>query len=442
MINWTIGSHFTNYVIEKMNLKTIITSKKFLKKVKADLGNALDILMFTEDMKAKLSTFDKLVGAWTSAQSVKTILESLGADKIDRDDTAVILFTSGSTGHPKGVPLTHRNIMANQKSSMCNLDIRSSDAFLVPLPCFHVFGFMVSLLGILLGARTIFYPDPLDAQGLKKEITKWAASVIFFAPTFYRHLISVSQYIHLKSLRIFISGAEKAPEDLKRYVTNMGAQFLEGYGLTETSPIIAVQSVYDDIKGVGVGKVLEGIDLLIVNPQTLESRDKEQIGEILVAGESVFSGYYQSTLNPFVEIDGRSYFRTGDLGRVDDNGFLILTGRSKRCIKKGGEMVSLVAIEEALLKGAKKQGIVDEKEVASPFAIATVENSSGIQRIILFSEIDIAVDKANKMIIEMGFSRLFKVNEVKKIDQIPVLGSGKVSYGALDELLGKKLEYS
>ncbi len=440
LINWTVGTNFTNHVINEMKLKTVISSNKFLKKVKLENVGDAEIWPL-EEIKNNLTLYDKVLGLWMSAQPKKSILESFGAHSITSHDTAVMLYTSGSTGKPKGVPLTHANLMANHLGAMSSLDLSVSDVFIVPLPPFHVFGFNVSLLGILLGIKTVFSPDPLDTTALKQEIMKWAPSVIFFAPTFYKILINASQPRQLQSIRIWITGAEKAPASLREYVQSLGGILLEGYGLTETSPILAVCSVHDGDKSKGVGRVLSNIDLKIIDPKSLVIREKGQVGEIVVAGPSIFSGYYKSTLNPFIEIKGISYFRTGDLGMVDEDDFLIITGRSKRCIKRGAEMISLVAIEEALLERAKKLGIIDEKEVTSPFALSTTEAKNGTQRLVLFSEIDIALDKANMMIIESGFSRLFKLHEVKYLEQIPVLGNGKVDFVELDKLLGKRVGY-
>ena len=435
-LNWTVGPFFMDHAIDMMEIKHVISSAKFLQRLdNVNLGKALDRLVLAEDLKNELTMMEKLSAALLSKRKARKVLDHFPAQKLRENDLAVVLFTSGTTALPKAVPLTHLNILSNQTSAVDSIDILIDDVIMMALPPFHVFGLTVGLLPLLTGARAVYTPDPLDGSTIAREVLKWRATVIVLAPTFFAHLFRVATISQLKSLRLFVSGAEKAPESLMNFVNKLGdVWLLEGYGLTETSPIITVNQIYTRARG--VGKPVPSCELVIRDPENGKKLDTHQIGEVCVTGKSVFKGYLkQDNSNYFVDIDGKSYFRTGDLGYLDDDGYLFLEGRMKLSFKRGGEMINVVAIETKLFEKAKEKGWVPVDQHQSPFACIPKEVPTGSTKVVLFSEIPISLDDVNKTLIEAGFARLYKVNEIRVVDEIPMLKSGKVCLRKLYEML-------
>ncbi|MBS0584748.1 MAG: AMP-binding protein [Verrucomicrobia bacterium] len=437
-LNWTIGSFFMNHAIRLLGISTVISSEKFLQKLDhVDLGDAYDKLVLIEDLRKTLTLKDKIRGALLAKRSTKAILNAFHPQGFKEDDIAIILFTSGTTALPKAVPLTHKNIMANQKSAFENFEMHQSDVILVVLPPFHVFGLHVGLLGLLLGVRAVYSPDPLDGGEIAREILKWQITINAMAPTFFSNLFRSASLSQLKSLRVCVSGAEKAPQSLVNFINKLGdVHFLEGYGLTETSPVIAMNQPHE--KGRGVGKILSCVELIVIDPTGGTKLSVHQIGEICVRGPCTFAGYYkQDNKDVFVEVEGKKYYRTGDLGYFDEDNYLFLQGRLKLSFKRGGEMINVVAVETALFIEAKKKGWVKEDVNRSPFACVPKEVPNQSTKLVLFSEIDIPLDRVNAALLDVGFSRLYKVNEVIVMPEIPYLKSGKVAYSKLFEAVNK-----
>lgn len=438
-LNWTVGSYFMNHAIDLMEIKHILSSGRFLQRLNnVELGKALDKLILAEDIKKGLTLKEKIGGALLAKRPARKILERFPAFKLRENDTAIVLFTSGTTALPKAVPLTHKNILSNQKCAIDSIDLALDDVMIMALPPFHVFGLTIGILPLLTGLRVVFSPDPLDGATIAREILKWRVSMIVLAPTFYSHLFRVATLSQLKSLRVFISGAERAPPSLMNFINKLGdVWFLEGYGLTETSPIISVNQIYTRPRG--VGKIVPSVEAVIVDQESERKLGPHQIGEVCVRGDSVFKGYYkQDNSKNFIEIDGKSYFRTGDLGYLDEDNYLHLEGRLKLSFKRGGEMINVVAIEAVLFQKAKEKGWIPQDQTHSPFACVPKEVPTGATKVVLFSELPLALDQVNAALFEAGFARLYKVNEIKVIDQIPMLKSGKVCLRKLFDMLEEK----
>jgi long-chain-fatty-acid--[acyl-carrier-protein] ligase len=435
-LNWTVGSFFLNHAIDLMEINHVITSEKFMKRLdNVDIGKALERLVTLEEIRKGLTLKDKISGAILAKRKAKTILKRFEGGKFKEDDVAFVLFTSGTTALPKAVPLTHKNIILDQRDVMEAIDLHAEDVLIMPLPPFHVFGLNIGLLGLLIGLRTVYSPDPLDGSHIAKEILKWRVSVLIMAPTFFSHLFRSATLSQLKSVRLCASGAEKAPPTLLEFVQKLGSvMWLEGYGLTETSPMISVNTCHARPRG--VGKIIPSVDLIVRDPESGVKLGVHQVGEICVAGPTIFSGYYkQDNSDYFVEMDGKKYYKTGDLGYFDEDRYLYLEGRMKLTFKRGGEMINLVAVEKALFDKAKEKGWIDQTTSQSPFACAPKEVPGAATRAVLFSEINIALDQVNNALFEAGFSRLYKINEVIIIDELPLLKSGKVCYRKLFDML-------
>jgi acyl carrier protein len=438
MLNWTVGVRSLNHAKDLLNLKAVISSRRFLNKVDSlDLGDIEDVLILAEDMKKKVRLPQKIHAALTSKRSVKGILRKFGLRDVTENDTSVVLFTSGTESYPKAVPLTHRNILENQRGALSCVSFSGMDVMYGVLPPFHSFGFSVTgLFPILCGMRVFYSPDPTDVRSMAEEVYDWKATIFCCAPTFYRNLFRVAARAQLKSIRVFVTGAEKAGEDLFNSVQSLGsgAEMIEGYGITECAPMVTLCRPGE--KPAGVGKPIPGIDLCLVDPDTRKPSPNDKIGEVCIRGPNVFHGYLgHSAPDAFIELDGEKWYLSGDLGTIDNEGNLILGGRLKRFVKIGGEMVSLVALEEELLKVAKAKNWEPLPVEFPSLVVMPIEREKDRPQLILFCTFSTTKEEINKSLNEVGFGRIVKISDVRQIDAIPLTGTSKVHYRKLNEML-------
>ena len=433
LINWTMGPGHLESILALSKTKVILSSWAFLDRLEnVDLSPIEDAIVLLEDVRRAFTLKDKLRALIRSKQSPSTLLSTFNIQGRNEETIAVLLFTSGTENQPKGVPLTHKNIISNQRAALKEVKLQSDDIILGMLPPFHSFGFTLSgLMPLLCGLRAIYSPDPTDGPKLAKLIQQWQITVLCGAPTFLKGIFKNADSNQMKSVRICFSGAEKAPEDLFNAIQALGhCRLFEGYGITECSPVITVNMSEDRTKG--VGKPLFGIKLKIVHPEThLPSPEGEQ-GLILVRGPNVFKGYINpGVASPFVTIDNEEWYVTGDLGYFDQNGALILSGRLKRFIKIGGEMVSLSAVEDALQKKAAEKSIVVSQ--GPILAVCAVEEAGERAKIYVFTCFDSSTEELNRWLKESGFSNLVRIFQVEHIEEIPLMGSGKIFYRLLEQ---------
>jgi len=436
MLNWTLGPRYLEEMMQETGAKTVISSWRFLDRLShVDLGTLIDKLQLLEDIKEEhLSLGTKLRGAFLSMRSVSAILRALHLDQIDENQPSVILYTSGTEAKPKGVPLSHKNILSNQRSAIQCIRVNAKDILYGILPPFHSFGFsVVGLLPLLVGLRVAFYPDPTDGFALAEGIERWNITLFCSPPSFLKGLLNSAKVEQLKTIRWFISGAEKAPPELFERVEKLGigAVVIEGYGITECSPVLTITRA--NLPPKGVGQPLPGIEVCTIHLETNERLPSGAEGEICVRGPNVFNGYLGNPRDPFIEIEGNRWYRTGDIGRLDEEGNLIISGRIKRFTKVGGEMISLGAVEEALVKAFIGQGKISA-DIPS-LAVIADEKKEGQPQLILFSTAAISREEANQILQAQGFSRLVKISGVKKIAEIPLMGTGKTDYRSLQSQL-------
>lgn len=433
MLNWTLGPRYLDEMIKISGLKKIVTSWKFLEKLSnVDLGQCSKMVSAIEDIKQKVSLKDKLYVLYLMTLSPDKLYKKLNLN-LKSSDPAVILFTSGTEAAPKAVPLTHENILFDQKAALSCVKLKSSDILFGALPPFHSFGFsIVGIFPVLSGIKAVYFPDPTDNFAMAEEIKRWKATMICLAPTFLKGVLNAAKKEDLKTIRLFVVGAEKAPKELFERVGEFnGSLLLEGYGITECAPVITLTRPEDPPKG--VGKPLPGISLAIMNLESGELVARGGEGEILVKGANVFPGYLNNPKDPFIILNKEKWYRTGDLGTIDAEGNLHLLGRLKRFTKVGAEMISLGAIEEILLGKLKEKGY-EILEEGLPLAVCVRENGDK-PLFILFTTVDIDVSNVNLLLKEAGFSTLVKISEVKNVEAIPLLGTGKVDYRKLQTLL-------
>ncbi|MBI3901104.1 MAG: AMP-binding protein, partial [Chlamydiia bacterium] len=432
MLNWTLGPRYLDEMLRAGEIQRVISSWRFLDRLShVDLGGVADRLEFLEEIRSKISFFKKLKGLWLSFLSVPSTLRALHLDQMSGEEKAVILFTSGTESNPKGVPLSHRNILANQRSAMQCLTLRADDVIYGILPPFHSFGFSVcGLFPLCGGIRVAFYPDPTDAVALAEGIERWQITLFCSPPSFLKAVFSVAKEAQFRSIRYFVCGAEKTPNELIERVKRLeiDAKIIEGYGITECSPILTLTR--PNLPHIGVGQPLPDISIRMIHPETSKPLPDSVDGEICVRGPNVFQGYLDPrTKDPFIVIDQQQWYRTGDIGHFDEHHNLILSGRLKRFTKLGGEMISLGAIEEALVTQLAKMGrILDELPSLALIADERLEEKP---QLILFSTLFLEKDEANEILREAGFSRLAKIASVRRIEEIPLMGTGKTDYRRL-----------
>lgn len=433
MLNWTLGPRALGDMMKTAEIKTIISSWRFLERVShVDFGDATDAIQLLEDIRENLSLGMKLRGVFSSFLGRKALLLKLNS--FDENQEAVILFTSGTEASPKGVPLSHKNIISDLRSGLQCVEWKSTDLLYGVLPPFHSFGFTVAgLASLLAGIRLALFPDPTDSFALAEGIERWKATIFCSAPSFLKGLLQAAKKEQLKTIRLFVTGAEKTPKDLYDKVANLGngSKIIEGYGITECSPILTL--CRPNMPSVGVGQPLADVQLRTIHPETLEPLAHGAEGEICVRGPNVFNGYLGTQKSPFIELDGQNWYRTGDIGYLDANNNLILSGRLKRFTKIGGEMVSLGAVEEALNHDLLQKGAIRSDEPA--LAVCAKEEEGRQPQLVLFSTADLEKDFLNDILRESGMSRLIKIAQVKKVEEIPLLGTGKINYrGLMDSL--------
>ncbi len=414
MINYSTGAEANaKYAQKKCKFKTIITSKALLEKIECPM---IEGMVLIEDIMKSVTTGEKLKAALKTMLPVNTILNSI--HKGDENDTAVILFTSGSEKDPKAVQLTHRNIAANIESFGEYVKITESDVLLANLVFFHVFGLTVNLWVVFYyGMTMVTYANPIDFQTISKIARDEKPTIMVGTPSFFWGYLQKSDPGDFKTLRIMVAGADKCPDALREgYMKKHGVTLLEGYGATETSPVISVNS-HEFNKPGSTGRVIPGVQVRIENFETGKECATREVGKIMVKGDSVMKGYYDDPeLTANALKDG--WYDTGDMGYLDDEGYLWHAGRFKRFAKVGGEMVSLVKVENILEKHLPEGvsccvvEIMDEKK--GSYIVATVSQEVNKTEVL------------RKMMNELptiALPRQFIV-----ISELPMMSTGKIDF--------------
>lgn len=435
MLNWTIGPRHLEHVKELSRIESVLTSWAFIDRLRdVDLTPIEDNLIMLEDERRKFTLGKKLKAAWMSLKSNHAILKHFGVDKMDPNDRAVLLFTSGTEAMPKGVPLTHHNLLCNMRGALGVVPVNKSDVLFGVLPPFHAFGFLAgTLLAPLAGVRIAYSPNPTDGKKLANDFEKWGISIVCAAPTFLKGMIQAAQPGQMDTMRLGVSGAEKAPQELFRLFKEKCKEgvLVEGYGITECSPVLTMTR--SDKPPKGVGEAIPGVDLLIIHPETHEALPVNGQGLILAKGPNIFSGYINPGLaSPFITLNNETWYNTGDLGFLDELGRLTISGRQKRFVKIGGEMVSLAAVEDALLNAAAESGWEVNSD-GPTLAVCAKEAEGERTKLYVFAIFEASIDQLNQALRDSGFSNIVRISEFHHLDQIPLMGSGKIYYRVLED---------
>ena len=434
MVNWTVGGRHLESVLELSKIKAVLTSWAFLDRLEnVDLSPIQNYLVVLEELKATFSWWKMAtspIKALLPGRWIKRLHLGGAWSSLSPDSEAVILFTSGTENMPKGVPLTHKNILSNLRSTLMTVDMYTSDRFLSALPPFHSFGFsLLGLLPLLAGVRVHYSPNPADSGLQTRALRKWGITVLASAPSFLVNILRQGKKEPFEQLRLVVTGAEIPPAEVFDLATIAApnASVWEGYGITECSPIIAVNASGE--RSQGVGKAIPGVRLRIVN---LDDYAKilplHQSGMILASGPNVFRGYLQTDVkSPFFVDEGVNWYVTGDIGFLNEQGNLTITGRQKRFVKIGGEMISLGAIECALTTDQP----APEGE-GPQLALCAKGESEGRPRLILFTTKNSSPTEINSLLRQKGFSNLVRIDRVITLETIPLSGTGKVAYRQLE----------
>ena len=445
--------------IDKAELSTIVTTHAFFDKLcgkNPDFKLLADKckMIFLDEEEAKISTFCRLVSAFIASKCPTVILRRLWFNLSARlDDDAVILFSSGSEGTPKGVELTHKNVIANSQQCDYVVKLCRTDVMTALLPLFHSFGFTLTFMMPLLdGVPMVLCPDPTDIKTLARVCAQYKTTILMATPTFLR-AIAINRWVHpmcLDSLRYIVAGAEKLrPEMRETFKLKFGKDVYEGYGCTELTPLASINApnvLLDDFLTMekccdnsSIGLPPPGTIAAIINPETNEILPQGEEGMLVITGPQVMRGYLRDeakTDSVIIEINGRRWYKTGDKCTITKDGFIQILGRYSRFAKLGGEMISLTAVELRIAE----TGILGERE----FAITAVPDSVKGERIVLLVKDDGTCDteEISRSLRKSGIPPLMQPGSVFCVDVIPKLGSGKWDFNGMKkramELVGSK----
>jgi acyl-[acyl-carrier-protein]-phospholipid O-acyltransferase/long-chain-fatty-acid--[acyl-carrier-protein] ligase len=441
-LNYTASLEAVEHALSSANIKTIVTSRKALEGLKKERGFELPPgrrLVFLEDVAAKTPEWRKkaLYALLKILPAPLTAKLFLGKASRSLDDVATILFTSGSSSLPKGVVLTHLNVLANIEMVKEVLPWAGRDAVLGVLPFFHSFGYTVTLwLPLVSGMHAAYHSNPLQAGTIAKLAAKVRATILLCTPTHLQLYAKKIPAEAFKSLRLVIAGAEKLRDSVAdEFAERFGLRPHEGYGATELSPV-ATTGVPDEggqkgWKPGSPGRALPGGVIKAVDLETGELMPDGKPGMLMYKGPNVMKGYL-GLPEKTAEVLKNGWYITGDVGSVDRDGFVTITGRLSRFSKIGPEMVSHVAVEEKLQEAA---GLVD-----LTFAVAGMKDEKrGEKLVVLYQNWDGDVDALLKTLKEAGFPSLWTPSraEFYKVEAIPLLGIGKLDLKAVNELAAK-----
>jgi len=433
VLNWTTGPGNLAHAAKLMGLTHVITSKAFIDRTQVQVPGAQ--FLFLEDVRAGMGKFGllrrlltvRLFGGLVRARLLKAI-------PADPHQPAVVLFTSGSEKAPKAVPLTHANIISDQRACLAALKVDRNNSALGFLPMFHSFGLTVTgLLPLFVGVRVVYHPDPTDSGALARKTAIYKPTLVAGTPTFMGYIFERAKTGELDSFRIIIVGAEKAPRTLFEKAAEIApsAEVLEGYGITECSPVVSV-NLPGKVRPGTIGPPLPGVEVCVTDLETNAILPQGQMGMLHVAGPTVFPGYIgHDGPQPFVELGGKRWYITGDLASLDEAGAIVFSGRLKRFLKAGGEMISLPALEEPF---AQKYPPTDQ---GPRVAVEGIETASG-RRIVLFTTESINLRDANALLHAEGFTGVMRLDEVRAVEKIPTLGTGKTDYKVLRAMIEGK----
>lgn len=417
MLNFTAGSKNLKSAMRAAKVKRMITAHKFvelggLQDLISELSKSVEII-YLEDVREKLGIGDKI------AAVAGPLVPSLVASRLGPKQPGVILFTSGTEGEPKGVVLSHENIMANIEQVRAHIGLSpDTDIVFNPLPTFHCFGLTVgALLPLIGGLKVIFHPSPLQPKEIVRRIRESRSTILLATDTFISQYARTGSEGDLDSIRLAVCGAERVKDETRAYVRRKyNIEILEGYGATEAAPVVAANQ-WEHNKPGTVGRLMAGMESKLVPVEGMPEG-----GRFHIRGPNVMMGYLRASNPGVIEQLRDGWHDTGDIVDIDEEGFIRILGRVKRFAKIGGEMVSLAVVENCAAAVWPDH----------MHAAVTLPDPKKGEQVVLLSE---APDAARTPILEwaqsQGVPEISVPRRVFKVGHIPVLGTGKVDYTAV-----------
>lgn len=419
MLNYTAGTAGMQNVCIAANVKTVLTSRAFISAAK--LGDTIAALqnlqiIYLEDLKKQFGVRDKL---WLKLYAER--LPAYAMKKARPEDPAVVLFTSGSEGKPKGVVHSNRSILSNIAQIRAVIDFSPSDKFMICLPLFHAFGFTCGgIMPMVTGSKLFLYPSPLHYRVIPEVIYDRGCTVLFGTSTFLGNYAKFAHPYDFYKLRYVVAGAEKLNDEVRKvWMEKFGIRLLEGYGATECAPVLAVNTPMTNRAG-SVGPLLPGLKA------KLEAVPGIDHGGLLhVRGPNVMCGYYMFDKPGVMQAPEEGWYSTGDIVDIDSEGYVHILGRVKRFAKVAGEMVSLETVEQ----------IAREASPVFQHAATTQTDAQRGENIILFST-DSALTKASLQASasRLGMPEIAIPRKIVPLKELPLLGTGKIDYVSIKKL--------
>jgi acyl-[acyl-carrier-protein]-phospholipid O-acyltransferase/long-chain-fatty-acid--[acyl-carrier-protein] ligase len=425
MFNFTAGERALLAALKLGQIKTVLTAQRFI-----DIGKLDDVvtalkpeanLVYLDKLREELTLADKLTALFGSK------LPGLFKARAKATDTCVILFTSGTEGDPKGVVLSHQNILANIEQVRCHIELFETDIVFNPLPTFHCFGLTVgALLPMMVGVKEILYPSPLHVSIIPKKIRETGATILLATDTFIGHYARQGDQGDLNSVRLAVCGAERVRDETRQLVRKKyNIEILEGYGVTEGSPVVAANQIEANRPGT-VGKLMPQMEHRLEPVEGIPNA-----GRLYVKGPNVMAGYLKPDQPGVVQPPEGGWHDTGDVVSIDKAGYIQIKGRLKRFAKIGGEMVSLTVVENCAtaLWPDNMHAAVSVPDPRKGEMIVLVTDSKEVNR-----------GDLHGWAHNHGVPELAVPKKIIVVDEVPLLGTGKTNYVAVQKIVDADME--
>ena len=433
-LNFTLGPSSAATCLQKADVDCLLTSERVQHKIPHFPWPEGGIIDLVEEMKSMPKVKALALISWIHLCPAKLLARILKIPNEGGELEAGLLFTSGSSGEPKGVVLTHRNILGNCAQIDATGLLPVSEKVIANLPIFHSFGFTVTLwYPLLRGCSVVTLPSPLEVKKVAEAIKADSATILIGTPTLLKPYMKHIEPELLASLKYVVAGAEKTPEGFAdAWEARFGSVYLEGYGLTETSPVVSINtpSIPDGVNYPGnstegsrrgsVGRMMPGHAARILDPNTMKDIEVTKVGLLMLKGPNIFRAYLGEPKRT-AEVKQGEWFITGDLARFDEDGFLFIEGRLSRFSKIAGEMVPHGTVEDALIKA---YNLFDEEQPM--IAVAGRPDKAKGEALVLLAAMDLELEDVREKLNGAGLANLWIPREIKRVEVIPTLATGKL----------------